>query len=328
MCKTVIYAHRSTMWGPTQNNSPNPMLLGSRLADFIIDGVNTINASGAIGLDVGDCWGIEVQDVMLKNFAGPGVIGFYQANRTDWSEKCRFRLTCINCTNCVVVDSPAGNVSHEYNDWDLYLYMLPGQNGITWQNGAFQGGGRLFIRGNHNPSAEGQPTGSVITVGGGPNDGRSDGQKQLWSQLYNVEFDVVLESNGNSTSNGTGSYGPNMVTLVGKNNSLAGFGQIVAQFDGWSPSVLNGGAVKFTGRVHGDPGLTTIVNTPVLAQGKLFTNSGDDAIVCVSGGSVDEITVNGVTTGLTSGTFYVCQNGTIQIKYSSAPSWVWYPSSC
>jgi len=225
----------------------------------------------------------------------------------------------------VVVDSPAGNVSHEYNDWDLYLYMLPGQNGITWQNGAFQGGGRVFIRGNHNPAAEGQPTGSVITVGGGPNDGKSNGEKQLWSQLYNVEFDVVLESNGNSTSNGT--YGPNMVTLAGKNNSLAGFGQIVAQFDGWSPSVLNGGAVKFSGRVHGDPGLTTITNPPVPASDARFTNPGNDAVVCVSGGSVDEITVNGVTTGLTSGTFYLCQNGTIKIKYSSAPSWVWYPSS-
>jgi hypothetical protein len=34
-----------------------------------------------------------------------------------------------------------------------------------------------------------------------------------------------------------------------------------------------------------------------------------------------------VTTGLTSGTFYVCQDDTIKIKYSSAPSWVWYPSS-
>ncbi len=90
-CRTVIYAHRSTMWGATQNNSPNPMLLGSRLADFIIDGVNTISTSGAIGLDVGDCWGIEVEDVMLKNFAGTGAIGFYQANRTNWSEKCRFR---------------------------------------------------------------------------------------------------------------------------------------------------------------------------------------------------------------------------------------------
>jgi len=28
--------------------------------------------------------------VMLKNFAGPEAIGFYQANRTNWSEKCQF----------------------------------------------------------------------------------------------------------------------------------------------------------------------------------------------------------------------------------------------
>jgi hypothetical protein len=31
---------------------------------------------------------------------------------------------------------------------------------VTWQNGAFQRGGRVFIRGNHNPAAEGQPKGS------------------------------------------------------------------------------------------------------------------------------------------------------------------------
>lgn len=48
-----------------------------------------------------------------------------------------------------------------------------------------------------------------------------------------------------------------------------------------------------------------------------------DCLVYVSGGTVTAIVINGVTTGLTSGTFLVEANQTIAITQSAAPTWVW-----
>ncbi len=48
-----------------------------------------------------------------------------------------------------------------------------------------------------------------------------------------------------------------------------------------------------------------------------------DCLVYVSGGTVTVIKVNGVTTGLTSGTFIVEATQTIAITQSSTPTWVW-----
>jgi len=48
-----------------------------------------------------------------------------------------------------------------------------------------------------------------------------------------------------------------------------------------------------------------------------------DCVVYISGGTVTVIAVNGVTTGLTSGTFIVEALKTIAITYSVVPTWVW-----
>ena len=48
-----------------------------------------------------------------------------------------------------------------------------------------------------------------------------------------------------------------------------------------------------------------------------------DCIVYISGGTVTVISINGVTTNLTSGTFIVEATKTIAITYSSVPTWVW-----
>jgi hypothetical protein len=48
-----------------------------------------------------------------------------------------------------------------------------------------------------------------------------------------------------------------------------------------------------------------------------------DAIVTVSGGTVTAITVNSVSTGVTSGVLFVPANGNIAIAYSSVPTWTW-----
>jgi hypothetical protein len=48
-----------------------------------------------------------------------------------------------------------------------------------------------------------------------------------------------------------------------------------------------------------------------------------DCAVSVSGGTVTAITVDGVATGLTSGTVIVPSGRKIAVTYSSAPTWVW-----
>ena len=48
-----------------------------------------------------------------------------------------------------------------------------------------------------------------------------------------------------------------------------------------------------------------------------------DCMVYISGGTVTAIVIDGVTTGLTSGTFILEANHKIAITYSVAPTWVW-----
>lgn len=51
---------------------------------------------------------------------------------------------------------------------------------------------------------------------------------------------------------------------------------------------------------------------------------GKPVTVYVRGGTVTNITIDGVATGFTSGTFRVQAGGTINITYSVAPTWFWY----
>lgn len=52
-------------------------------------------------------------------------------------------------------------------------------------------------------------------------------------------------------------------------------------------------------------------------------NTGLPAAVTVTGGTVTVIAVNGVSSGLTSGTVVVPAGGTITLTYSVAPTWAW-----
>ena len=48
-----------------------------------------------------------------------------------------------------------------------------------------------------------------------------------------------------------------------------------------------------------------------------------DCVVYISGGTVSQITIGGVNTGLTTGTFIVEALKTIAITYTGVPTWVW-----
>jgi hypothetical protein len=68
----------------------------------------------------------------------------------------------------------------------------------------------------------------------------------------------------------------------------------------------------------------TMLATPTLpASTTATTPLYRDAMVCVSGGTVTAITVDGQATGLTSGMVIVPAGKTIAVTYSSAPTWTW-----
>jgi hypothetical protein len=72
-------------------------------------------------------------------------------------------------------------------------------------------------------------------------------------------------------------------------------------------------------------GPLTTVNTPAVPASTVaqYNNNNQTVAVTVTGGTVSAIAVNGVTTGLTSGTVFVPANGTITLTYTVAPVWAW-----
>jgi hypothetical protein len=270
-----------------------------------------------------DCWSSRqldsgLVDIQISNFYSNSdtSIGCYIVDRVDWTEKWTFRLHTLNCDQHVVVDTLA-NVSSEYNQFDLHMYMLGagstvsgnGQKGIQWLNGAFLGGGVLKVRGDHGGGGSGT-VGFVIVVGGGPNDGNSGN----WSQIYNTAINVTVEGNGTSNN-------PRLLKLNGSNNSFGGHGLMVAQYGGWQNSQLNGGNFKFSGSIGGDSALSTgWPSTSFPGPSNQWTNNGSDATVCIGGGTLTNIQVNGHNTGLTSGAFYIRAGDTITVNGTVAPT--------
>jgi len=72
--------------------------------------------------------------------------------------------------------------------------------------------------------------------------------------------------------------------------------------------------------------LSWSVTTPAVPASTVNeTNTNPKPVtVYVRGGTVTNITVDGVALGFTSGTFRVNSGGTIAITYSVAPTWFWY----
>lgn len=94
-----------------------------------------------------------------------------------------------------------------------------------------------------------------------------------------------------------------------------------ASNDGLDPSVTGCANVRIINenRTRGNitaPSVpaTTVASTPIFK----------DAAVTITGGTVTVIAVDGVATGLTSGTVIVPTGKTITLTYSSAPTWKWW----
>lgn len=313
-----FYKHRTHMWGAVQNNNPNPMAYGGSIKDITIDLQNA--PVGAVGVDMGDLWG-GLLDVCIKNAVasdGSGTnIGFWQADRVAWSEKCRWLVHSINNDTGMLVDLQGGSISHEYNDTDLYVWLRAssgkpiGQRAMRFTNGRFQGGGSIRMRGNC------QSTGGTTApyfLGCDGSDGLGN-----FSQIFNTNIDIIVESNGNANN-------PYLINLGSSSNSIRGYGAIKAQFSNWATSQLNGGQFAFVGPVEGDSVLTT-PNFTIGATTVAKTYRGVDANMFIVGGTISLIKINGTSIPTTTPNITVRDGMTIQFNYTVAPTLTFVPLS-
>jgi hypothetical protein len=68
-----------------------------------------------------------------------------------------------------------------------------------------------------------------------------------------------------------------------------------------------------------------VTSPPVPQSGTSLTNPfGQDCLVCVTGGTVTSVALNGVSTGLKGGAFHLPWGQAITLNYSSAPEWAWF----
>lgn len=113
--------------------------------------------------------------------------------------------------------------------------------------------------------------------------------------------------------------------LIVKSNVFTDTGKWVA-FRGSTPSDLaNSYSTRFLleGFSPGSPAVTQ-PTPPTITVGAspftFFNSQSYPVFVTVTGGTVSAITINGVSTGLTSGTFYLPAGSNITVTYSVAPT--------
>lgn len=134
---------------------------------------------------------------------------------------------------------------------------------------------------------------------------------------------VRLTSNNNSVIGniieGNGAYGIN--EAAGDNSNITN-NQVRNNSSG---QIVKSGSGTV---VYNNPGFNPVgpVGPPsVPASTVNYTNVyGYPCTVVVSGGTVTEIDIDDIATGLTSGIFIIPPGGTINITHSVAPSWLWW----
>jgi hypothetical protein len=297
---------------PGGGGSSSILVWGGGVSDLTIDGTNA--TPGSVGLHMGDMKYAHLERVNIQNFTGTGAIGLWQDNRKFWTEDCLFECHVLNCTNSVVIDNSgaaggAGDV-HDNNTYEISLAGVANGNGVVLQGGANCYNCRFYIHGGI-PSATAGPVGYFLTVTG------QDPSGNPKSQMSHCDLVMKVESDGNNN------FPPGLILTSLAGNAIGDCaGHLTYQAgNGLTPSSV-AGSFNFTGPINGD---ATLLQTPhgVPASGATVQNNNPPVLMCVSGGTVTAIKVNGGTTGFVSGAFYVPAGGTYEIDYTVAPTVNW-----
>jgi hypothetical protein len=309
----------------TQPGGAEQQGIGAVIEMITIDGTNVPVGLGVIssGLDCGDQYDLVVRDVTINNFTGAGstsstqsnplgAVGFNQNNQLTLTEKAHVeRVTVNNCTNCFQFVTTTGvSTSRQYSDYDLHANTQPGQNMLVIARQGHLEKGKLSLRGNLNYSGTGPGAGIVLGQGGQQGHFST---MQMW---------ISVEADGAGTAPPTISFGSNADNQF---TNCRGNVQFLNGSGTWANANPVYGSWQFSGRVGGTDGsLQTAISPSVLApNGTVVTNQTVDSTVIIDGGAVTSILLNGVNTGLTSGSFPVPIGNTIEINWTAEPSWQW-----
>lgn len=111
-------------------------------------------------------------------------------------------------------------------------------------------------------------------------------------------------------------------SIIGPNHTFA------SPFSGLATSMIEFAGGTST-RIFQNPGFNPIgpnMTQPAMPLSTVVVNNtfGFDAMVVITGGAVNSISIAGTVTGATSGTFRVLVGESIAINYTSAPTWKWF----
>lgn len=105
-------------------------------------------------------------------------------------------------------------------------------------------------------------------------------------------------------------YGVEMpVTYAG----ACAFGQLLV-------AAANGQVAGYTGQDTGGTISTPAVPASTVA---VTNNTGQNASVVITGGTMTAVKINGITVGTGAGTYFLPNGATISMTYSVAPTWAW-----
>jgi hypothetical protein len=306
---TGVFCHRNSGYGG-QFGQPADKTV-SYIKDLVIDG--TLATAGAVGLDVGDGWGFDV-DVKVVNFSASGCIGANIINRHFWTEKGKFVLHLMNNDTAMAIDTTGGpgTISHEYCEYVVYMFCngtnAPNpdtQNGIVIRGGSNCAGSSFWIRGNMGGNTAPVTAQAGLTVTGTENTGTN------FSRIFASFIDMKVEGNGSNFPLG--------ILMGSASNSIEQcFGRIGHSLQN---SNLNGAEFTFRGMLAGDSTLNNgWPSTAFPGVGVPWANLGPDAVVCIQG--TGPVVINGSHgTGLTSGAFFVPAGGEIEVDTTAPTVW-------
>jgi hypothetical protein len=249
--------------------------VGGGILNLCIDGASS--GPGSSGIHAGDIESLTYDRTLVRNFSGPGDIGYHFDNHYNFTERLHGRLETVGCTSGVVFDvssnsgpSPDSSTG-SFARCDLLIYISSGavqNNGVVLQNGALlYDMERFSILGNFASASSGTP-GAVLTLTGSVPAGHLGAGQG--SRIDPGRFDIGVETPANTVTVQT-------ITFGGSGNVILDtFG--VLDFDvlagnPFAPSNVasSGASFRHWGPILGDPTLAATDNMGMRAQPSLVT---------------------------------------------------------